>query len=244
MTKSTRILKAGRIQPRLAEKLAGRLNFAAGAVAGQSGSARINELYKIAFGRVRNAKIGHRLKRDLEWWRSFLLKGQCLRFRILGPPKKKVIVYTDAQGRGGIGAAIISGSTKLFFKETMDQRFLSKLIGRETQIIPLEAIAVLVALHRFKREIGQCDLVLLIDNTSVLGATRKGRSSADDVHEIVTAISDLCFEINVTKHLFWVPSAMNIADAPSRGEDIDHFDLVHDLKSHVARSVGVVSHHW
>ena len=75
---------------------------------------------------------------------------------------------------------------------------------------------------------------------SVLGAVRKERSAADDVHRIITAISDLCFELNITKHIFWVPPEMNISDGPFRGETIDHFVEVHDLKRSIAASVGTV----
>ena len=234
------IIKRNEITAKEAEKLAGRLNFAACAVAGQSGSARIHELYKRVYGRSFGQKLDHRIKADLMWWLAFLEREQTLKFRILGPPKKRSVLYTDAEGHGGIGAVLITPQARLFFRIKVDQRFASKLIQRATQIIPYEALAVLIALNRFKRELAQNDLVLLIDNTSVLGSVRKGRSSADDVHKIITAISDLCFELNITKHIFWVPSAMNISDGPSRGETIDQYVEVHDLKRSIAASVGVV----
>ena len=83
------ILQQNKITARDAEKLAGRLNFAASSIAGQSGSARINELYKVAFGRTTGKPINHRMKDDLHWWLRFLMSGQCLKFRILVPKKKR-----------------------------------------------------------------------------------------------------------------------------------------------------------
>ena len=149
-------------------------------------------------------------------------------------------MYTDAEGSGGIGAVLITEDQKLYFKEFIDKRFTDLLESRMTQIIPLEAIAVLVALHRFKRELGQTDTILCIDNTTVLGAIRKGRSSADDVHKIITSISDLCFRLNITAHVFWVPSAMNIADDPSRGKMIEGMTLVQNMKNAIKESISTV----
>ena len=234
------ILESGSITQRIAEKIAGRLNFAACSIAGQSGSARINELYKVAFGSKRQVTIDHRLKADLDWWLSFLTKNQSLRYRILGPRPRKVILYTDADGSGGIGSTLITDDIKLFLRGKLDRRCTDLFIKRATQIIPLEAMAVLIAIFTFKKYIGQSELLVMIDNSSVLGAARKGRSSANDVHKIITKISDLCLEFGITKHLFWVPSAMNMADLPSRGGDPVGFVRVKCIQRQIAQSVSVI----
>ena len=110
------IIKRNEITAKEAEKLAGRLNFAACAVAGQSGSARIHELYKRVYGRSFGQKLDHRIKADLMWWLAFLEREQTLKFRILGPPKKRSVLYTDAEGHGGIGAVLITPQARLFFR--------------------------------------------------------------------------------------------------------------------------------
>ena len=151
-----------------------------------------------------------------------------------------MILYTDAEGSGGIGATLITDDTKLFLRGKLDRRCTDLLIKRTTQIIPLEAMAVLIAILTFKKDIGQSELLVMIDNTSVLGAARKGRSSANDVHKIITKISDLCLDFGITKHLFWVPSAMNMADLPSRGGDPVGFVRVPCIQRQIAQSVSVI----
>ena len=72
------ILLAGYISAKDAEQLEGRLNFAAGAVAGRAGAARIRYVYCLA------AKCGGFLvaqaREELHWWIRYLRAGTRHRF--------------------------------------------------------------------------------------------------------------------------------------------------------------------
>ena len=194
----------------------------------------------MAFGEKRTTSIDHRLKSDLDWRLSFLRRNQSLRHRIMGPAPKRVISYTNAEESGGFRATLIIEFEKRFIKGKLAHRCLDLLIQRSTQIITQEALAVLIAIYTFKRDIGQSEVLIMIDNTSVLGAVRKGRSSANDVHKIITRISDLCVQFGITKHLFWVPSAMNMSDLPSRGGDPVGYDQIKNIQQQIALSVSVI----
>ena len=226
------ILEVGYISARDAERLAGRLNFAAGAVAGRAGAARIRYVYCLA------AKCGGRLvaqaREELQWWIQYLRVGQRHRFPLRNISLPVTVMYTDAEGRGGIGGCLCieSGGRKqrLFFADHLDQRFTTLLENRITQIIPLEAMAVAVGFEVFKMHLSGSKCIFLVDNQSVLGSLRKGRSKAADIHQIVCGIVDRIVRFSVMPFFLWVPSRYNLADKPSRGIMLQGFVKVEAKK--------------
>ena len=60
-------------------------------------------------------------------------------------------------------------------------------------------------------------LIIMVDNTSAVGAFRKGSSRKSDVNAIVGAVWLLGRHLDITLFFHWVPSKYNIADLPSRG---------------------------
>ena len=92
-----------------------------------------------------------------------------------------------------------------------------KLSTRATQIVPYEALAVLQALSTWRHRLVGRQVVLFTDNSSVLGCVQKGRSRAEDVHEIISLTLSLLEQSHIKLYSFWVPSSLNIADVPSRG---------------------------
>ena len=75
----------------------------------------------------------------------------------------------------------------------------------------------MLALCRFERHLIGKRVAVFVDNQSALGAFKKGSSSVDDLLDIVTEVWEWAVGRSVTPVFFWVPSALNIADAPSRG---------------------------
>jgi hypothetical protein len=59
-------------------------------------------------------------------------------------------------------------------------------------------------------------IVVLVDNTAVLGAVTKGRSSSRQLNRIYSKLAVLLAAADVKAHYLYVPSKENPADAPSR----------------------------
>ena len=216
-TQITQALEAGVMSHILAQKLAGRLNFAASASVGGCGNARLRHLYRQSFGTFKS--ISSELANELKWWLYRLDNPKPTLFPVGPLPERVVSVYSDAEGGGGVGAVLATPTKTLWFRGTIDSSKLG-LEPRDTQIIPLEALAQLVALRVWHSELGGCKLLMFIDNQSALGAIRKGRSDKEDIHQIVTHLVDLMDSLHVRPVFLWVPSPLNIAGFPSRGASL------------------------
>ena len=198
-----------------ASKLAGRLNFAVSAAVGGTGGSRLRNIYHQAFA---GGAFSDDLARELLWWYDRLCIAKPALHSVGPAPQRTCTLYTDADGSGGIGAVLLTPNKKLFFMHKVDSSAL-RLRDRETQIIPLEVIAALVATYAFKNELGGCSLIAFIDNQSGLGALKKGRSHASDVHALVQDCLDSLENLHAKPQWLWVPSCLNVADYPSRGID-------------------------
>ena len=182
-------------------------------------------------------KLVAQAREELRWWIGYLSRGLTHRFPLRAVCLPTVILYTDAEGNGGIGGCIcVDGANKavrLYFSTRLDCRFTGLLQQRITQIIPLEAMALTVAMEVFKMHIAGSKCVFFVDNQSVLGALRRGRSRAEDIHQIICWTIDRVVQLSVMPYFLWVPSSMNLADPPSRGLPIHGFSKV-DAKKGVS----------
>ena len=81
----------------------------------------------------------------------------------------------------------------------------------------MELLAVTVALKLFSQSLRGAAVRFFIDNRSVLGSLRKGRSKVEDLNSLVLLTIDKTAHIDLC--LFsWIPSKLNVADVPSRGQ--------------------------
>ena len=180
---------------------------------------------------------------EIQWWISYLRLGQRHRFPLNILTLPIVYLYTDAEGSGGIGGCLCaegpSRRLRLCFTDRLDQRFTSNLQTRITQIIPLEAMAVAVAVEIFKIQLAGSRCVFLIDNQSVLGSLRKGRCKAPDINRVVCLIADRILHLSIMPCFLWVPSSFNLADAPSRGVSVRGFQHVDSKKGIAAAMAGL-----
>jgi hypothetical protein len=60
-------------------------------------------------------------------------------------------------------------------------------------------------------------VLIFVDNATAISAITSGTSSAHDLRAISTQLWDWLAVRKVTLHVRYVPSALNLADAPSRG---------------------------
>ena len=157
-----------------------------------------------------------RLASDLRWWEA--------RLRALTPqslplvPSQPLLLYTDAEGSGSIAGVLISDSSSLWFSAMVPASVTSVLVPRKTQIYMFEILAMLAALIIFKSAVSGHAVVGWIDNQGALGAISKGSSRSPDAHAAVSYLwASLLVDVVAVK-FFWVPSKLNISDAPSRGQ--------------------------
>ena len=89
----------------------------------------------------------------------------------------------------------------------------------------LVLLAVTVALKLFCHHLTGAAVKFFIDNRSVLGSLRKGRSKVEDLNSLVLMTIDKT--VHIDQCLFsWIPSKLNLADLPSRGQLITDITTV------------------
>ena len=74
-----------------------------------------------------------------------------------------------------------------------------------------------VGLTLFSESLKGATAKFFVDNRSVLGCLRKGRSQVEGLNDLVLVTVDRAIGLRVCS-FSWIPSAYNIADPPSRGE--------------------------
>ena len=128
-----------------------------------------------------------------------------------------IVLYTDAQGSGGLGALVCAGSEAVWWASAAPPEVTGLFQPRRTQINPLELLAAFVGLHDLGPRMRGKVVLLFIDNTAALGALKKGGSSHRDLNALAHLTHAACEQWSARLVALWVPSAMNAADPPSRG---------------------------
>ncbi len=211
-------LESRRLAPRSCESLVGKLSFAVGAVWGPGVRSRLVELYRHVG--QRSAEFDEPVARALTWWAS-ALRGHLAPRRIgLGPPSRPpVVVYTDAEGSGGVGFVIIDCASdwRGCGSATVGDAWARTLLSRRTQIVPFEVAAVLVALLSCTERVQGRRLVVWVDNSAARAVLKSGRSRKSDLNALAAVFHRILADANASARVEWVPSRLNPADPPSRG---------------------------
>ena len=92
------VLRAGRLTPADAAKLAGKLGWGASAVFGRGARVYLAPLFHWSTGR--RTILTTRLKRTLEWWQRFLAAAPQRNIPLRWRAKPRILVYSDATGGG------------------------------------------------------------------------------------------------------------------------------------------------
>ncbi|KAF4749528.1 hypothetical protein FOZ63_024630 [Perkinsus olseni] len=225
-----------RLSPTLAGKLAGKLGFAGTAFWGKNGRAFLRALYnRAARGRYQSGfDEKHEIARALDWFQWALV--HCPRRRIpLGQQQQASAIYTDAefsvnqQGAmtGRIGSVILlPNNATRFVSWQVPTELFTKLEPRETQITPLEVLAVPFSLHHWladKKALGEAHknpegiiVTVYIDSTAAQFCIRKGSSRQDDMNALAAETWKMSAANNITLWTEHVSSEENGADLPSR----------------------------
>jgi ribonuclease HI len=195
-------LKGHFLTPGEAATLKGRLGFAEGQLFGRAARRLINELGSFALASKKRSAITDELSESLGAVAKMLLHGKP---REIDTRSHEVLhLYTDAsfcpeEGNGGIGGVLCAsdGTVMAWFGEVVDKKFCDSLKAEgQSQVIgELEALAVLVALVTWAKEIRSRHLVAFVDNEGSKFAILRGYSKNAMLSKIVAAISDAeeCF---------------------------------------------------
>ena len=203
-------------------KMAGRLSFGCFAVWGPRVTGRLVPLFHALHGVI---SLRHpALRGALTWWTSFLATaGQSSSsFPIAPAARPPCVVYTDAEGNGGLGACLFRDASQDWWLARVPAagRAMAPALGfpRGMPVFIYEAAAVFLACRLWAPQLRARRVLFFIDNLTVLGALRRGRSKRCPalnclVHRLLASLHQL----HCTPIFLWVPSRFNIADPPSRG---------------------------
>ena len=207
------LVASGRVDSQEARRLAGRLSFGCSAVWGRLPRGRLSRLFQAAHG----SKVDPtRLRADLRWWLSFLAVSNSTTVSLSLSSEPWSLLYTDAAGSGGGGAVLLQGSEALWF--SVHVACITPLLhNRKTQINAFELFVVFAALEAFRDQLRGSRLAIMIDNSVALWSLCNGASTASDISAIAHAAWVLAGSLGLELHSYWVPSKLNLADAPSRG---------------------------
>jgi hypothetical protein len=91
--------------------------------------------------------------------------------------------------------------------------------GKQISINIREALAVQAALETIVEPHKR--VLLVVDNTAVAGALARGRSTNDVINDVICCVIAAAERRQAPLFVTWVRSADNVADAPSRQEELD-----------------------
>ena len=84
-----------------------------------------------------------------------------------------------------------------------------------------------------------------IDNQPVRCSLRRGRCRVDDINRLLMLTLDHITKLGMIADYKWVPSAMNIADGPSRGtlvENVRQLGCSRTVRAVISELSSIISH--
>ena len=194
-------------------KLVGRLSFAGWATWGQVSRCHVVGLHRQI--RKWSSTLMLRTIVDLHWWSDHINKLSVRLVPFCLATTEPILMYTDACGRGGLGAVCVTSSSK-WVSGQVPSGITQRLKRRRTQICIFETLVVICASRIFVSQIRGRRVVFFIDNLSALGALRRGCSSAWDMCALVEMFWEHAVTHGIIPIFRYVPSKLNLADPPSR----------------------------
>jgi hypothetical protein len=199
-------------------KMAGRLAYASFAAVGPIGRNRARSIHKWANRGGGSLASCSKLVADMSWWCGWLRAAQACTWvpRLLDLPS--AVLYTDAEGSGGIGGVLVLDGVARWFGGVAPKSIVAKFKPRLTQIFPLEITAALAALLLWAPELRLRRVAVFIDNVAARAAANSGTSSQADASALLESLWRTISDYLVFPSFYWVPSALNCSDPPSRKE--------------------------
>ena len=240
------VLASSDLSPPAARSLVGRgRHVTAWSLAGRGAMQPIQERAN-APDDLSDTSLSHEGRASLVFLTEFLADIESSRLTIHLPASRPppVVVFSDAAWKPrppllyGVGevATVVrdpehAASRRLVFAASPvpDSAFewLQRLRPQRQPITALEVMALVAVL--FMPEVAESlrgrDIYFWADNTAANSASARGYSSSPDIARLVHAFHLRALDLNCRIWIEWVPSVLNIADLPSRGD----FALLNNL---------------
>lgn len=155
----------------------------------------------------------------LRWFLKLLETSVARNVPLLDAPStQKVILYSDADGSGNIGAvAVFPDDEVLYLHGTIPNRVTRQLTRRKTNIVAYELLAAMVALTSLCLDrLRGTQVIHFIDSTPALACVVKGFSREEDLAMLSGRLWYEASNVMSSYHAAYVPSDQNLADGPSR----------------------------
>ena len=215
------ILGTRKLSPAMSRTLAGKLSWGASNVFGRGARVYLAPLFHHAAGS--SWQVPSRLLASLQWWMGFL-RANPQRVVPLAPPQRcRSIVYSDATGDGNVAwVAQIGGRIRQWSATSIPSSLRKWVCHRKTQIATWELVAAVCAFWAVLddlTELQATELHLFVDSTSALGCLMRGSARRPDWNALVQHLWFETARRGILLLGWWVPSALNLADAPTRQKE-------------------------
>ena len=247
-----KILSAGSLELKEAQRLRGRMQFADSQLFGRCGrlclSAVTDHAYKSSSKKLSKACV--------DALRRFQLSLKCGKPRVVQKSTSGVwMVFTDAcydpdspDWRCGIGGVLVdpNGEPVQFFSHKLSEQHIALLGGgtKETIIFEAELLALVVATELWSALLQNSPVLFFIDNNGARDAAISGNGRFLISRLLVDILLSREMEAGVYAWYARVPSPSNPADAPSRGKKSTDMKLgtpLHSIESSVVSTLNFIS---
>jgi hypothetical protein len=221
------ILSGSSLTAKQAESLRGRLHWFESFAYGRVANGAVRTLGNLALRGSKNITLSSREVRDLRFLRERVLLAPPL--RLTPTCLLSWVIFTDGACEGpegqrvsSIGGVLVSpqGVLRQFFGGAVPEDTMALLAARSRNpIYELEVMPVLVAALLWGPACEQAQVCWYLDNEAGKSAFLKAYGATEIADGMVQAFTEHEMDLQIKSWFARVPSASNIADAPSRHED-------------------------
>ena len=219
--------KSGKMTQQEAASIKGKISFAEGQVFSKTAALMLPELRRRSLAGSRSGNVRGILE-ELRWFAAFL--KQAVPRRIMAKDTRPpLVILTDAsllveEGHSGIGAVVLNpDSTPAWYLEDVVPPMVMQWLQADTPFVinALEVLPVWIARVLWGDLMRHRRVFVFVDNDGARHALLKMSSNSKSVAKILHKMAEAQAYCPAFVWFCRVPTASNIADAPSRGESRD-----------------------
>ncbi|XP_064641919.1 uncharacterized protein LOC135496488 [Lineus longissimus] len=189
----------------------------------------VNAAISMGLKNSRDVQVSGKLRAEIEHWRFLDSWGGCLKWR--RESHKQIVLATDAS-LFKYGAVVTEGEhAGLSFSDFWDK-------DDKRPIILKEADALLKSLQSMQPDLVGKRVDILTDNKPLIFAWKNQGSKSSPLNDLLKLIFQFVFQNSIDLRLFYVPSKLNPADAPSRSLSSDDITLADEVWTIVQKAFG------
>ena len=160
-------------------------------------------------------ELPHRLRKALEWWDAFLASSPTRTVPLAPVTRRRVILYTDAAGDGGVGLVARTPTGVVWSASVVPSRVARRFHGRANAIVAHELAAATSALAWLCSE-EDTEVLVFLGNQNAETVLRNGHSKVEGLHEHAAQAWRVAAARRQLLVVARVSSKDNPADEPSR----------------------------